>query len=62
MKPATVWKQLEPGMKLIFYQSHENTGFFGEARIKRAATSEDPMWFFEIFGDRIFLSREELRE
>ena len=26
IKPATVFKEIKPGMKLVFYQSHENTG------------------------------------
>ena len=39
IKPATVWKQLKPGMKFVFYQSQEDTGFVGEAKIKRMALS-----------------------
>jgi hypothetical protein len=62
VKPATVWKQLKPGMKFIFYQSREDTGFVGEAKIKRVVLSEDPMKFYEIYGDRIFLKKEELKE
>jgi hypothetical protein len=62
VKPATVWKQLKPGMKFVFYQSHEDTGFVGEARIKRVVLSENPMQFFETFGDRIFLTKDELKE
>lgn len=62
VKPATVWKQLKPGMKFVFYQSHEDTGFVGEAKIKRVILSENPMQFFETYGDRIFLTKEELKE
>ncbi len=62
VKPATVWKQLKPGMKFVFYQSHEDTGFVGEAKIKRIVLSKDPMQFFETFGDRLFLTKEELKE
>jgi len=62
VKPATVWKQLKPGMKFVFYQSHENTGFVGEAKIKRVVLSEDPMKLYETYGDRIFLTKEELKE
>ena len=29
VKPATAWKRLKPGMKFVFYQSHEDTGFVG---------------------------------
>ncbi len=62
VKPATVWKELKPGMKFVFYQSHEDTGFVGEAKIKRVVLSENPMQFFDTFGDRIFLTKDELKE
>jgi hypothetical protein len=62
VKPATVWKQLKPGMKFVFYQSHEDTGFVGEAKIKRIILSENPVQFFNTFGDRIFLTKNELKE
>lgn len=54
VKPATVWKQLKPGMKFVFYQSHEDTGFVGEAKLKRILLQEDPVKFYEVYGDRIF--------
>ncbi|MDI3498162.1 DUF365 domain-containing protein [Archaeoglobus sp.] len=62
IKPATVWRELKPGMKFVFYRSHEDTGFVGEAKIKRVVLSENPMQFFETYGDRIFLTKEELKE
>ncbi|RLI86757.1 MAG: hypothetical protein DRO98_04955 [Archaeoglobales archaeon] len=62
IKPATVWKQLKPGMKFVFYQSHEDTGFVGEAKIKRILLVENPMMLYETYGDRIFLKKEELKE
>jgi len=61
VKPATVWKQLKPRMKFVFYQSHEDTGFVGEAKIKMILLQGDPMKFFETYGDRIFLTKEELK-
>jgi hypothetical protein len=61
IKPATVFKELKPGMKLIFYQSHEDTGYVGEATINRIVIGEDPLAFFETFGDAVFLTREEAR-
>ena len=61
IKPATVFKALKPGMKLVFYQSHEDTGYIGEATIKRIVVSEDPFSFFETFGDAVFLTREEVK-
>ena len=59
IKPATVFKELKPGMKVVFYQSHEDTGYVGEATIKKIVIGEDPLAFFETFGDAIFLTREE---
>ncbi|SCL75303.1 hypothetical protein L21_1199 [Methanoculleus chikugoensis] len=61
IKPATVFKELRSGMKLVFYQSHEDTGYAGEATIKRIVINEDPLAFFETFGDAIFLTREEAK-
>jgi len=62
IKPATTFKQLRRGMKLVFYQSHEDTGYVGEARIAMIVISDDPFQFFDTFGDAVFLTREELRE
>ncbi len=62
IKPATVWRELKPGMRFVFYQSHEDTGFVGEARIKDIKLIDDPMKVFEMYGDRVFLTKEELRE
>jgi hypothetical protein len=59
IKPATVFKELRSGMKLVFYQSHEDTGYAGEAAIKRIVIGEDPLAFFETFGHAVFLTREE---
>ncbi|MBT0733218.1 DUF365 domain-containing protein [Methanoculleus bourgensis] len=61
IKPATVFKELRSGMKLVFYQSHEETGYVGEATIRRIVINEDPLAFFETFGDAVFLTREEAR-
>jgi hypothetical protein len=61
IKPATVFKELRSGMKLVFYQSHEDTGYVWEATIKRIIISEDPFSFFETFGDAVFLTKEEAK-
>jgi hypothetical protein len=42
VKPATVFKELKKGLKLVFYQSHEDTGYVGEGTIKRILIAEDP--------------------
>ena len=62
IKPATVFKELRSGMKLVFYQSHEDTGYVGEATIKRIVINDNPLAFFETFGDAVFLTREEVKE
>ena len=38
------------------------SGFIGEAKIKRVVLSEDPMKLYETYSNRIFLTKEELRE
>lgn len=62
IKPATVFKEIKPGLKLVFYQSHENTGFVGEASIKRMIMLDDPLKFFGMFGNSIFLTKQEVKE
>ena len=61
IKPATVFKELKPGMRLVFYQSHEDTGYVGEATIKRIVIDDNPLAFFETFGDAVFLTRDEAK-
>ena len=61
IKPATVFKELQSGMKLVFYQSHEDTGYAGQATIRRIVIDDDPLAFFETFGDAIFLTKEEAK-
>ena len=61
IKPATIFKELRSGMKLVFYQSHEDTGYVGEATIKRIVIDDDPLAFFEAFGDAVFLTIEEAK-
>ncbi|MDN7024113.1 DUF365 domain-containing protein [Methanoculleus sp. FWC-SCC1] len=60
IKPATVFKDLRAGMKLVFYQSHEDTGYVGEATIKRIVIADDPLAFFATYGDAVFLTRDEV--
>lgn len=61
VKPATIFKELREGMKFIFYQSHEDTGYVGEAIIGQIAISEDPITFFDMYGEDIFLTKDELK-
>lgn len=61
IKPATIWKKLTPGMKFVFYQSRKDTGLIGEAKIKDIKLIDDPMKVFEMYGDRVFLTKEKLK-
>ncbi|WP_211530115.1 DUF365 domain-containing protein [Methanocalculus chunghsingensis] len=60
VKPATVFKELRRGMRLVFYQSHEDTGYAGEATIRRILIAQDPLTFFDTYGDAVFLTRDEM--
>lgn len=58
IKPATCFKEIKPGMKLLFYQSHTDTGYVGEAVIETIEFSEDPLALHAKYGSALFLSRE----
>lgn len=60
IKPAACYKEIQPGMKLVFYQSHEDTGFVGEAEITSIAFDEDPMVFSDRYGEQLFLTENEI--
>lgn len=60
VRPATVYKELRAGMKLLFYQPRGETGYVGEARIRRVFVAEDPEQFYDTYGDAVHLAREEL--
>lgn len=61
IKPATCFKEIKPGMKLVFYQSHEDTGYVGEGIIQNIHLVDDPLSLFEMFGEWIFLTKEEVQ-
>jgi hypothetical protein len=61
VKPATLYRQLRSGMRFVFYQSQQDTGFVGEATIKRIVLSDDPFSFYATWGEEVFLTPEELR-
>jgi hypothetical protein len=61
IKPATIFKELKPGMKFVFYQSREDTGYIGQAIIRNVTFAEDPFYFFEIYLNDIYLTKDELR-
>jgi len=60
VRPATVYKQLRTGMRLLFYQPRGETGYVGEAQIRRVFVAEDPMQFYDTYGDAVHIDRDEL--
>lgn len=62
IKPGSIFKEIHEGMKFVFYQSREDVGYIGEARIKGITFAKNPLSFFETYGDSIFLTQEEVKE
>jgi hypothetical protein len=62
IKPASIYKELKEGQKFVFYQSRIDTGYVGEAVIKSITLRNDPFDFFEIFDEKIFLSKDEVHQ
>ena len=60
IKPACCYKLLKPGMKFVFYQSHEDTGFVGEGKIVCISFADEPNALVEQFENQLFLTREEI--
>lgn len=60
IKPATCFKEIKSGMKLVFYQSREDTGYVGEGIISKISFDESPLKFFDTYKNAIFLSKEEV--
>ena len=60
IRPAQCFQLLKPGMKFVFYQSREDTGFVGEGKIVSISFSYEPIDFIKHFGDQIFLTKEEI--
>jgi len=61
VKPATLTR-LKPGMKIIFYASHENQGYAGEAEIESVEIVKNPMEILEKYKDRMFLTEKEFKD
>ncbi len=61
VKPKTLGK-IEPGMKIVFYASREDQGFYGEAEVVSVEEFSDPMEILKKYGERVFLSEKELKE
>ena len=61
MKPATLTR-LKPGMKIIFYASHENQGYAGEAEIEHVEIVKNPMEILQKYKGKMFLTEKEFKE
>ena len=61
VKYPTVFKQLERGMKLLFYASHEVKAIVGEGTINNFLRLS-PSEIHRRYKDRLFLSEKELKE
>lgn len=60
IKRATLYKKLEPGMKFVFYRSAKDTGYVGEAKIKSIHLSSNYDNLYDIYNDRIYMTKNEL--
>lgn len=62
VKPATVYKNLRRGMKLVLYQTGQNPGCVGEGTIERILISEDPHSFIQTYGEALLFTESELND
>jgi len=61
VKPATLTR-LKPGMKIIFYASHENQGYAGEAEIEYVEIVKNPTEILQKYKEKMFLTEKEFKE
>lgn len=61
VKYPTLYKQLERGMKILFYSSHEVKAIVGEGTIDNFLTLS-PKDILTRYKDRLFLSEKEFKE
>jgi hypothetical protein len=59
IRPATLFKDLRRGMKLVFYQSQDGVGYVGEATIMRVIITGNPGTFIEAYSDAVFINPDE---
>jgi len=60
VKPSTL--RLMPSMKLIFYASHEDQGWHGEAEVENVEYFTNVEDIIKKYKDELFLTPEELRK
>ncbi|KUH34834.1 hypothetical protein APY94_00220 [Thermococcus celericrescens] len=60
VKPSTL--RLKPGMKLVFYASHEDQGWHGEAEVESVEHFTNVEDIIKKYKDELFLTPEELRK
>jgi len=60
VKPSTL--RLKPGMRLVFYASHEDQGWHGEAEVESVEHFTNVEDIIKKYKDELFLTPEELRK
>lgn len=60
VKPSTL--RLKPGMRLVFYASHEDQGRHGEAEVESVEHFTNVEEIIRKYKDELFLTPEELRK
>lgn len=60
VKPSTL--KLKPGMKIIFYASHEDQGWHGEAEVENVEYFKNVEEIIKKYKNELFLTPEELRK
>ncbi len=60
VKPSTL--RLKPGMKLLFYASHDDQGWHGEAEVESVEYFTNVEDIIKKYKEELFLTPEELRK
>ena len=63
VKVATVFKEIRPGSKVLFYSSHEIHAVVGEGTVERSeiVSASELLNNFKKYDNRMFITEKELR-
>jgi len=63
IKVATIFKQIKPGSKVLFYSSHETHAVVGEGTVETCeiVSATDLSKKFSKFDGNLFITKEELK-
>lgn len=63
VKVATIFKQIKPGFKVLFYSSHETHAVVGEGTVEtcQIVSATDLNKKFSKFDGNLFITKEELK-